>query len=62
LADIVIFPFIRQFASVDSSWFDAAAYPKLKAWLIMLVESTLFKRMMKNSPLMLNKWAVSTGV
>jgi glutathione S-transferase len=42
LADIAIFPFIRQFAAVDSIWFLAAPYPKLRNWLHTLLESSLF--------------------
>ena len=33
LADVAIFPFIRQFAAVDAVWFEASNYPKLKIWL-----------------------------
>ena len=33
IADIGIFPFVRQFAMVDMSWFDQAPYPKLQQWL-----------------------------
>lgn len=46
LADIAIFPFIRQFAAVDNSWFESADYIKLKLWLKHLVESALFARVM----------------
>ena len=50
LADIAIFPFIRQFAAVDSAWFDTAPYPKLRAWLNQLVGSELFEAVMKKQP------------
>lgn len=50
LADIAIFPFIRQFAAVDSEWFEAALYPKLRAWLKNWVESELFKSIMTKNP------------
>ncbi len=50
LADIAIFPFIRQFAGVDSVWFETAHYPKLKSWLKGLVESELFLSIMKKQP------------
>ena len=33
IADIGIFPFIRQFAMVDESWFAQAPYPNLQRWL-----------------------------
>jgi glutathione S-transferase len=42
IADIAIFPFIRQFAAVNESWFVTSNYPKLRAWLRSLVESSLF--------------------
>jgi glutathione S-transferase len=52
LADIAIFPFIRQFAAVDSAWFDgdnlnSAPYPKLRAWLNSWLESELFISVMQ---------------
>ena len=50
LADIAIFPFVRQFWAVDSAWFEAAPYPKLKAWLKGLVESELFVSIMEKQP------------
>lgn len=50
LADIAIFPFIRQFAAVDNHWFEAADYTKLKCWLQQLLDSTLFKRVMVKYP------------
>ena len=51
LADIAIFPFIRQFAHVDIHWFDQAPYPRLRAWLYRWLESALFLSVMqKYSP------------
>jgi glutathione S-transferase len=47
LADIAIFPFIRQFAAVDGAWFESAPYLKLKAWLKALIESALFVSVME---------------
>ncbi len=47
LADIAIFPFIRQFAAVDANWFELAVYPKLKAWLKQLLASPLFLSVME---------------
>jgi glutathione S-transferase len=54
LADIAIFPFVRQFAAVDSAWFDSSPYPKLKSWLRMLVESELFTSIMEKQPTYIN--------
>ena len=50
LADIAIFPFVRQFAAVDAGWFEVAPYPKLQAWLKGLVESELFVSIMEKQP------------
>lgn len=46
LADIAIFPFIRQFAAVDSNWFMTAPYPNLRNWLNTQVQSSLFLSVM----------------
>ena len=50
LADIAIFPFVRQFASVDQQWFDTTPYAKLRRWLKALVESELFISIMEKHP------------
>ena len=50
LADIAIFPFIRQFVSVDKIWFEEASYPKIRAWLNHLVKSQLFNSVMEKQP------------
>jgi glutathione S-transferase len=47
MADIAIFPFIRQFAGVNSVWFEIAPYPCLRAWLNRLVTGELFLRVME---------------
>ena len=49
-ADIAIFPFIRQFAMVDSAWFENSNYPKLRAWLHNWIDSSLFKSVMTKNP------------
>ncbi len=46
LADVAIFPFVRQFAHVDWSWFTQSEYIKLKQWLEMFEASSLFKSVM----------------
>jgi len=50
LADIAIFPFIRQFAAVDAKWFEQSDYTKVKNWLALLVENPLFIACMKKYP------------
>lgn len=46
LSDVALFPFVRQFAAVDASWFDASPYPATRQWLRGWVESELFKKIM----------------
>lgn len=56
LADIAIFPFIRQFAGVDSSWFYSTSYTSLHQWLQKMLDSELFKSVMtKYQPWLENK-------
>jgi glutathione S-transferase len=50
LADVALFPFVRQFAHVDRGWFDNAVYPRLQAWLDRLVSSGLFAASMRKYP------------
>lgn len=51
LTDIAIFPFIRQFRIADPDWFDAQSIPNVQRWLKTLMESDLFKSVMKKYPL-----------
>jgi glutathione S-transferase len=46
LADIAIFPFIRQFAGVEPNWFFKSNYSAVIRWLYMLIESNQFKTIM----------------
>lgn len=46
IADVAIFPFIRQFSFVDKDWFDGAPYPSLQGWLENLLRSNLFLSVM----------------
>ena len=50
LADIAIFPFIRQFANADRAWFDALDLPALQKWLEGLLASDLFAGVMQKHP------------
>ncbi len=51
LADIAIFPFVRQFYGVDKNWNMQESYPKLYEWLHFYLESELFASIMqKNTP------------
>lgn len=46
-ADVAIFPFIRQFAGVDKSWFAASPYKNLQRWLEICVNTALFEAVME---------------
>ena len=46
LADIAIFPFIRQVAGVETSWCRQSDYGGVKRWLDSLTESSQFKLIM----------------
>ncbi|MBD2175643.1 glutathione S-transferase [Pseudanabaena sp. FACHB-1998] len=50
LADVAIFPFVRQFAYVDINWFLASPYPHLQQWLKWHEESQLFELVMQKFP------------
>lgn len=50
VADIAIFPFIRQFAHVDREWFFTADYPNLQAWLTGFIDLPLFEGIMHKYP------------
>ena len=51
LADIAIFPFIRQFRIADPNWFDQQSLDYLQSWLMARMGSSLFETiMMKRAP------------
>ncbi|MDM0023700.1 glutathione S-transferase [Variovorax saccharolyticus] len=50
LSDIAIAPFVRQFAQVDTAWFDAQPWPRLRAWLAQRLGATVFTRVMDKYP------------
>jgi glutathione S-transferase len=50
LADIAIFPFIRQFAHVELDWFEQTAWSNVQRWLNQLKASELFQQAMHKYP------------
>lgn len=50
LADIAIFPFVRQFANTDRDWFDSQPLANLQTWLEGHLNSALFQNIMKKAP------------
>lgn len=55
MADIAIFPFIRQFAFVNMQWFDDSEYGYLQKWLAGHLESDLFVKVMEKNPLWIDE-------
>ena len=51
LADMAIFPFVRQFAHVDKDWFFGLDMKPLHTWLKTHLESDIFQRCMIKYPL-----------
>lgn len=50
LADCAIFPFVRQYANTDRSWFDQQDWAHLRNWLNERLESRAFKAIMTKYP------------
>jgi glutathione S-transferase len=50
LTDVAIFPFIRQFAGVDASWFEHCEYASVRNWLNKILGSDLFRGVMQKNP------------
>lgn len=46
LADVAIFPFIRQWAAVDAAWFEICRWAAVRRWLQDWLNSTAFSRVM----------------
>jgi glutathione S-transferase len=47
ITDLAVFPFIRQFANVEKTYFDALPYSHLQSWLEHHIKSDLFHNIMK---------------
>jgi len=50
IADVLVFPFIRQFRGVDTAWFDQSNYPAVKQWLAGIMDSDVFASVMVKLP------------
>jgi glutathione S-transferase len=51
LADIAIFPFVRQLAYVDIDWFLSSSYERLQQWLKWHETSEMFEFVMQKFPI-----------
>jgi glutathione S-transferase len=47
LADMGTVTFVRQYANVDRTWFDAQPWPHLLRWLVEFLESDRFAAIME---------------
>ncbi|MDF1818018.1 MAG: glutathione S-transferase [Immundisolibacteraceae bacterium] len=50
VADIALYPFVRQFAFVDKKWFDHQPLPNLKSWLEKFLTTESFAAVMVKLP------------
>jgi len=50
LADMAIAPFVRQFAGIDTDWWEAQPWPHLQNWLAQWQASDLFASVMHKLP------------
>lgn len=50
LADLAIFPFVRQFAHINCAWFDAQPWPHVSLWLDRFLDSADFHTAMTKTP------------
>lgn len=46
VADLVLVPFIRQFANTDRDWFEQQGIPNVKRWMEEILQSELFSSSM----------------
>ena len=51
LADIGVFPFVRQFSLVDKDWFEQSDYPAVRNWLQQLIDTDLFQHVFQKHEL-----------
>jgi glutathione S-transferase len=47
VADIGIFPFVRQFAATDPAWWSAQPFPAVQSWLAQWLQDPLFEAAMR---------------
>jgi len=50
LADLAVLPFVRQFALIDRTWFDAQPWPALIQWLDAFLAGDAFAAIMAKHP------------
>jgi len=50
LADVAIFPFVRQFAAIEPGRFDKAPFPQVRRWLLGWAKERVFQQAMTKYP------------
>ena len=50
MADVAVFPFVRQFSRVDEGWFTSTRYEAVRQWLARWEAAPLFARIMAKVP------------
>lgn len=55
IADIAIFPLVRQFSIVDLKWFVDAPYPNIRRWIELISSSDYFNKTMQKHPIWIDK-------
>ena len=46
IADVALFPFVRQFYMVDMDWFKQSEFQHVFEWLVSIIDSNLFQTVM----------------
>ena len=57
LADMALYPFVRQYARIDEARWGAEPWPRLQDWLRRWMDSPLFERIMQRYPV----WAADNA-
>jgi len=47
LADVAVFPFVRQFSLVEPAWFDCSPYTNVRRWLKVIFGMDIFHTAME---------------
>ncbi|MGY8529286.1 glutathione S-transferase [Paracidovorax citrulli] len=50
LSDVALMPFVRQYAGIDRTDWDARPWPRLQAWLAAWESGALFEQVMHKAP------------
>jgi glutathione S-transferase len=51
IADLAVFPLIRQFSKVNEAWFSQASYPNVRRWMHEITASKYYFESMRQNPI-----------